>query len=72
MEITFITLIGVIVSLLVFISIEQYKHSKETDKLINKIMSKDYREYYLSEVELMKLKEKKHEKPDPKLGNMRI
>jgi len=36
-------------------------YNKERDQLINKIMAKDYKDYYLSELELRKLEQKKPE-----------
>lgn len=42
---TNIYLITVIVALLIYISIKEYLHTKQINKLTEKIMSKDYREF---------------------------
>jgi len=52
-------LLSVVLILTILIIINEYLHKKERDILTSKIMSRDYNEYYLSQIELLKIKQDK-------------
>lgn len=57
----FIVVSFICLSLLCLLIFQELIHKKERNELTNKIMAKDYKEYYLSEIELRKLEQKKPE-----------